>query len=107
MSFAKRPTNFSKGEKVLVDGSPAVVMHVFGGEDAGWVRVKMSDGSVREVNAELHIKKITKAQDSLGVVALIASLLAWYQAYKADEEAARNQASGYNLENYRPKPRGF
>jgi hypothetical protein len=52
--------------------------------------------------------KARKAKDGvaskLSVAALLAALLTWASG-QADVE--RNQASGYNLTKYRPKPKAF
>lgn len=52
--------------------------------------------------------KRKQAKDSLPrFAAFVAALLAWYEAHTAQEEVERNQASGYNLLRYRPKPKAF
>jgi hypothetical protein len=48
-----------------------------------------------------------KATDSaaLGITAILGALLAWYLDSRADQQ--RNLESGYNLNNYKPRPRSF
>lgn len=54
------------------------------------------------------VVKRTKAKDSASLLtAFVTALLAWYEQRQAQEEVERNQASGYNLYNYRPKPKAF
>ena len=50
----------------------------------------------------------SQAKDSASLLsAFVAALLAWYEAHQAQEQVERNQASGYNLLNYRPKPKAL
>lgn len=57
MTHARVPGKFTKGEAVMV---PATVVHEYGGEDAGWVRVRVGSIATSHtavVNADTLVKK--------------------------------------------------
>jgi hypothetical protein len=103
-AFAKRPGAFIKGERVVVDGTrPGTVQHEFGGEDVGWVRVKLDDDTVVEVNVS-RLKK-AQAKDSLFDHPLLAlgALLAILVHFAKPKETVGPQ--DYDLRTYKPKKR--
>jgi hypothetical protein len=72
-----------------------------------WLNAQV-DNIHSKYQSEWDLVRKAKAKDSASLLsAFVAALLAWYEAHQAQEQVERNQASGYNLLNYRPKPKAL
>jgi hypothetical protein len=98
------------GDVILRYGKQLTVKRVVQTPKGHLIKVFFEDGSDARygVGSGLNILRTkTQATDSaaLGITAILGALLAWYLDSRADQQ--RNLESGYNLNNYKPRPRSF
>jgi hypothetical protein len=98
------------GDVILRYGKQLTVKRIAQTPKGHLIKVFFEDGTDARYGGGYGLNILrnkTQATDSsaLGITAILSALLAWYLDSRADQQ--RNLESGYNLNNYKPRPRSF